>query len=196
MGPLQVSGRIFLLWCSKWKIAGCCSWFDLYVANNIINWLSIRAFMSSRLIALDKNPGVHPIGIGEVLIRILGKMMISITGIDVEEVCSVDQLCSGLKAGIEGAVHGLRELCEKKSSDGFGILLVDARNAFNSVNRVTALWNVRVLRPRCSRFLFNTYQGFSSLLVQGEVMSLFSVGSVLLRGILWLCFYMLWLFFL
>ena len=34
------------------------------------------------------------------------------------------------------------------------------------MNRVAALWNARVLWPRCSRFLFNTYRGYASLLLQ------------------------------
>ena len=98
--------------------------------------------MASRLIALDKNQGVRTIGIGEVMRRILGKAMVLVTGVDVEEVCGVEQLCSGWKAGIEGAVHGMRELFELKSSEGVGMLLVDAKNAFNSVSREAALWNV------------------------------------------------------
>ena len=129
--------------------------------------MDIRALMANRLIALNKHPGVRPIGITEVLRRILGKVIASVTQVDVESVCGVDQLCSGLKAGIEGAIHSARELFEEKSGDGFGLLLVDTNNAFNSVNRAVVLWNVRVLWPRCSRFLFNTYQGYSTIWVSG-----------------------------
>ena len=113
-GPRRTSSSqwqdLFCYGAQSGRLRDAVAGFTRYVANNIISWLDIRIFMSSRLIALDKNPGVHPIGIGEVLIRILGKLMILITGIDVEEVCSVDQLCSGLKVGIEGAVHGLRDV--------------------------------------------------------------------------------------
>ena len=85
-----------------------------------------------------------------MLWRILGKIIASVTQVDVESDCGVDQLCSGLKTGIEGAIHSTRELYEEKSVDGYDLLLVDANNAFNFVNRALVLWNIRVLWPCCS----------------------------------------------
>ena len=57
------------------------------------------------------------------------------TGMDVEQICKTHQLCSGLQAGFEGAVNAMLDLHEEKAGTGWGVLLVDARHAFNSVNR-------------------------------------------------------------
>ena len=49
--------------------------------------------------------------------------------------CQDVQLCSGLKAGIDGAIHGVQALWYKKLSTEEGVfLLVDAKNAFNEIN--------------------------------------------------------------
>ena len=56
--------------------------------------------------------------------------------------------------------------------------MVDAANTFNSLNRIASLWNVRVLWPRCSRFLFNTYWGSSLLIVKGTLEVLYSKEGV------------------
>ena len=74
-----------------------------HIANPIIDLDDIRALMGCRLMALDKCPGVHPIGVGEVSRHILSKVMAAATSTDVEELCGTNQLYSGLKAGIEGA---------------------------------------------------------------------------------------------
>ena len=46
--------------------------------------------------------------------------------------------------------------------------------ACNKVNQVVALWNARVLWPRCSHFLFNTNRGFARFALRGSDECLFS----------------------
>ena len=74
--------------------------------------------VDNRLIALDKYPGVRPIGIGEALQRILGKTVASMTCADLEEVCAIDQLCFGLRSGLEGSIHAVRELFDEHCNLG------------------------------------------------------------------------------
>ena len=93
--------------------------------------------------------------------------------------CS-DQLCAGLQAGIEGAIHGMNELfsTHQDQGTGWGVLLVDAANAFNSLNRAAMLLHAHVLWPRCARFLFNTYRGWSVLVLRGSSTFLYSKEGV------------------
>ena len=56
---------------------------------------------------------------------------------------------------------------DDNKEDCCGLLLMDASNAFNALDRETALWNAQILWPRCSRFLLKTYRGFTSLFVAG-----------------------------
>ena len=144
------------------------------MTNSIVPWEDIKALLANRLIALDKCPGIRPIGVGESLRRVIGKAVCMATRHDIEEISGVSQLCNSSKAGIEGAIHAVNELFDEHKNDGWGVLLIDATNAFNSLNRIAALWNVRKLWPRCSRFLFNTYRGWAALIVSGSASVLYS----------------------
>ncbi len=92
-----------------------------------------------------------------------------------EEVAGIDQLCAGMKLGIEGAIHAVNDVNKR---NGRGVLLVDAKNAFNSINRAASLWNARVLWPRTCRFLFNTYRCWAALVVARSDSILFSKEGV------------------
>lgn len=125
------------------------------------------------LITLDKCPGVHPIGIGKTLRRVISKAVCYATTVDVELACGSDQLCGGVKSGIEGAIHATASLFSQHGADsGWGVLLVDASNAFNSLNRIPLLWNVHVIWPCCFRFVFNTYQSWATLVVRNSDVNL------------------------
>ena len=40
----------------------------------------------------------------------------------------------------------------QRFTSGWGVLMVDASNTFNSLNRTTMLLDAHVLWPRCARF--------------------------------------------
>ena len=73
------------------------------MANFFPPWAAYCALMACRLVALDKRPGVRPVGIGETLRRALAKLVMRTA----KTVCGNLQLCAGIEAGIEGATHAL-----------------------------------------------------------------------------------------
>ena len=77
------------------------------LTNGIVEWHEIWALVANCVIALDKRPGVRPIGIRKALQRILGKTAALVTHSDLEEVCGVDRLCPCFRFG---AIHAVREL--------------------------------------------------------------------------------------
>ena len=80
--------------------------------------------------------------------------------------CGSEQLCTGLEAGIEGAIHAMQGLWNDHSNDeGWGFLLIDACNAFNELNWMAMLWTVQHLWPSGAWFSFNCYHHWGSLLV-------------------------------
>ena len=75
------------------------------MANSSSPWADYHALMACCLVALDKRPGVRPVGIGETLCRALAKLVMRAAGDQAKMACGNIQLCAGLEAGIEGATH-------------------------------------------------------------------------------------------
>ena len=130
----------------------------------------LSPFLACRLIALDKSPGVLPIGVCEVVRRIVAKAALYIIPDDTQVAAGPHQLCAGQIAGTEAAVHAGRSVFDNDDSDA--ILLVDATNAFNSLNRSVALHNIQQLCPPLACVLINTYRSPASLFVSGDTILL------------------------
>ena len=71
---------------------------------------SVAARNACRLIAINKCLGVRPIGICEIVHRIIGKAVLSILKSDIQSVTGSLQLCPGQIAGIEAVIHAMGDL--------------------------------------------------------------------------------------
>ena len=100
------------------------------IASKVVPHENLTAYNSCRLIALDKNPEVRPIVIGEVLGRLIGKTITQCRKSDLKNLQKNFQLCLGQKCAMENAIHILRKEFEQAETEA--ILLIDAENAFNS----------------------------------------------------------------
>ena len=139
----------------------------LRLCSDYVDPRCIMPLLSCRLIALSKNPGVRPIGIGEIVRRVIAKAVLSVVKSDILDTVGLSQLCVGQVAGVEAAVHTVQSLF--KRDDMEAALLVDASNAFNSLNRDTALLNIMSSCPSFATILLNCYRECSNLFIDGDV---------------------------
>ena len=98
--------------------------------------------------------------------RLVGKLLIGVIKEDITSAAGPLQTCTGIKAGIEAAIHAMRSIFHDEETEA--VLLVDAENAFNNLNRKATLNNIKELCPAFHRYLLNTYQQPTQLIVPGE----------------------------
>ena len=140
--------------------------FFEWLGNGRAPWTAYRALMSVRLIALDKQPGIRTVGVGETWRRMMVKCLLRVAGPKAKAACGTTQLLGGVEAGIEGAIHAMLVLWkEHRTKEDWGFLLIDARNSFNEENRTAMLWAVRSEWPSGSQFMFNCYRHWATLVV-------------------------------
>ena len=69
----------------------------------------LEPYIAARLIRLNKNPGIRPIGIGESLRRLIGKTVTKYFN-SVKEAAGPVQTCAGYGAGAEAAIRGMKDI--------------------------------------------------------------------------------------
>ena len=82
------------------------------------------------------------------------------------------QVCAGLQGGVEAAVHAATDCFEDPETEA--IILVDAENAFNLLNREAAINNMYIVCPEVATYIMNTYRMPARLFIAGEDENLFS----------------------
>ena len=137
------------------------------IASTYVDPSTLVSFTACRLIALDKHPGVRPIGVGEVVRQIISKAILSVIEMDIKAAAANIQLCIGQTLGCEAGVHAMRHIFHEDDTDA--ILLVDATNAFNALNCKAALINIHALCPSLAVVATNMYHNAADMHVEGEI---------------------------
>ncbi|KAL7477346.1 hypothetical protein ACHAW6_004532 [Cyclotella cf. meneghiniana] len=92
--------------------------WTVWLGNTSPPWAAYRAMRQGWLVALDKQPGVRPIGIGECWLHAVSKCVLMECGSKGKAACGSMPLCAGLETGIKGAIHSIRKKAtEDKSQD-------------------------------------------------------------------------------
>ena len=106
---------------------------------------------------------IRPIGVGEFLRRIVAKPVAGFLKEEIKEAAGPLQVCAGHSAGSEAATHAMSQVFVEEGTDG--ILLIDASNAFNQMNRSVALHNIQITCKGMSLYIINTYRSPSRFFI-------------------------------
>ena len=63
------------------------------------------------------------------------------------------QVCAGQEAGCETAIHAMKDIFEQEETEA--VLLIDAANAFNAINRKAFIHNIGIICPEISTYVIN-----------------------------------------
>ena len=97
----------------------------------------------------------------------MSKAILKVVKGDIQEATGLKPLCTEQVSGVEAAIHTARECFLKEDTEA--VLLIDASNAFNSLNCKVALHNVPFTCLELSTVLHNNYRAPSHLYINGEV---------------------------
>ena len=108
------SWRLYCTSCGSTSADLChaISAFGCRICTSYVDPTGLTAYTACRLIPLDKNPGARdrPIGVGEVLHRIVGRAVMRIARQDLLYAAGSSQLCAGQIGGCEATVHAMKRI--------------------------------------------------------------------------------------
>ena len=67
---------------------------------------------------------------------------------DIQEAAGLLQMANGFQSDTEAAIHSMKKIFDDEQADA--VILVDASNAFNSLNGNADLHNIQILSPQFS----------------------------------------------
>ena len=107
--------------------------------------------------------------------RIVGKVVVSVVRNDIISSVGSLQVCTGHEGGCESAIHVMLSISEEEGTAT--MMLIDAGNAFNAINREAFLRNIFIICPVIATFVRNCYGLPSRLFVIGGSEILSSEGT-------------------
>ena len=106
---------------------------------------------------------------GEVLHRIMGRAVMRTFRRSIFESSGDLQFCAGQRGGCEAAVDAMGTIAISDDDECDAVLLVDADNAFNRINRKVMLHNICIVCPVIASYVINSYNQHARLFVTGGV---------------------------
>ena len=114
---------------------------------------TLEAFIGNCLIHLNKNLKIRPIDVGEVICQIAREVIMHIAKTIVQQEVGSLQVCEGQDARLEAVIYAMCYLFQQGETEA--VLLIDAENVFNSINREVMLHNVSITCPFLPTFVSN-----------------------------------------
>jgi len=125
------------------------------IRKNTAETNRLEAYTACRLIPLDKNPGVRPIGIGETIgNESSGNLFYRLS---VTMLLNQREVSNCVQDNLVGARRQCMQLIKSLTKKTQMLYWVDASNTFISINREAMLHNIRYICAPLAKYLHNCY---------------------------------------
>ena len=118
--------------------------------------------------ARKKDGGIRPIAVGNILRRLVSKLVSYELAFKASKKLAPHQLGVGVRGGCEAIIHTVRKIVEEAGPET-SVLQADLINAFNLADRQTSFREVEKTLPECLQWVLTSYSQPSELLFGDKV---------------------------